>query len=67
MLWEKEGSARLSNEVLIEMVGTSNPNQQVSYRQLLQQAGLIEEGNGGTDYLLQTWELLEGSPVRHPR
>ena len=66
MLWEKEGSARLSNEVLVKMVGTSNPNQQVSYRRLLQQAGLIEEGNGETDYLWQTWELLEGSPSDIP-
>ena len=60
-LWEREGTARLSNEVLVKMVGTSNPNQQVYYRRLLQQGGLIEEGNGESDYLWLTWELLEGS------
>jgi len=60
-LWEREGTARLSNEVLVKMVGTSNPNQQVYYRRLLQQGGLIEEGKGETDYLWLTWELLEGS------
>ena len=60
-LWEQGGTARLNNEILIKMVGTSNPNQQVSYRILLQDSGLIEEGNGESDYLWLTWDLLEGS------
>ena len=60
-LWQREGTARLSNEALVKMVGTSNPNQEVSYRRLLQQSGLIQEGDGESDYLWQTWELLDGS------
>ena len=60
-LWEQGGTARLNNELLIEMVGTSNPNQQVSYRRLLQDGGLIVEGSGESDYLRQTWDLLQGS------
>lgn len=59
-LWERQGTARLSNKVLGEMVGTSNPNQQVYYRGLLQQADLIQEGSGELDHLWQTWELLNG-------
>jgi hypothetical protein len=60
-LWQQGGTARLNNELLTEMVGTSNPNQQVSYRRLLQDGDLIVEGNGETDYLWHTWELLQGS------
>ena len=60
-LWQREGTARLSNEALVKMVGTSNPNQQVSYRRLLQQSGLVQEGDGESDYLWQTWELLNDS------
>jgi hypothetical protein len=59
-LWERGGEARLSSEVLIKMVGTTNPNQQVWYRRLLQDRGLIQEGDGDSDHLWLTWELLNG-------
>jgi hypothetical protein len=59
-LWEHGGKARLSNEVLIKMLGTSNPNQQVWYRHMLQEGGLIQEGGGDFDHLWLTWELFNG-------
>jgi hypothetical protein len=49
-LWERGGEARLSNEFLIRLVGTSNPNQQVRYRRLLQDCGLIQEGDTAGEF-----------------
>lgn len=41
-LWDNRGKARLNRETVLEMLGGKNPNQQVEYKKLLADHGLIE-------------------------